>query len=73
MLNELRNIANQIQINEIDKYNKLDNKILSDVGDFRLNALRQTNQFIKKLFDIEHGYINTSHPDYLGPENSLLN
>ena len=28
---------------------------------------------IKNLIDIEKSYINTSHPDFLGPEQSVLN
>lgn len=35
--------------------------------------LEPTNSMIKKLIDIEKSYINTTHPDFLGPEQSVLN
>jgi dynamin 1-like protein len=36
-------------------------------------CLEPTNQMISNLIDIEQAYINTSHPDFLGPEQSFVN
>ena len=73
VFDELRNIVNQIKVNEISRYRKLDNKIRSVMEDVLRKCLDPTNQMIRNLIDIEQSYINTSHPDFLGPEDSMLN
>lgn len=73
VFDELRNIVGQIRIPEINKYKKLDNKIRFVMEDVLSKCLDPTNQMIKNLIDIESSYINTSHPDFLGPEDSMLN
>ena len=73
VFDELRNIVNQIKINEINRYRKLDSKIRSVMEDVLSKCLDPTNQMIRNLIDIEQSYINTSHPDFLGPEDSMLN
>jgi dynamin 1-like protein len=73
VFDELRNIVGQIRIAEINKYKKLDNRIRNVMEDVLNKCLDPTNQMIKNLIDIESSYINTSHPDFLGPEDSMLN
>jgi len=70
---ELRTIIYQIEIPEIFRYRKLDSKIRSIMEDVLNKCLDPTNQMIKNLINIESSYINTSHPDFLGPEESMLN
>ncbi len=36
-------------------------------------CLESTNQMINNLIDIKQAYINTQHPDFIGPELSFLN
>lgn len=36
-------------------------------------CLLPTDQMIKNLVEIELGYINTNHPDFVGGTNMLLN
>jgi len=36
-------------------------------------CLSPTDQMIKNLVEIELGYINTNHPDFVGGTNTLLN
>jgi len=36
-------------------------------------CLIPTDQMIKNLVEIELGYINTNHPDFVGGTNMLLN
>ena len=73
VFDELRNIIGQIRIPEINKYKKLEHKIRFVMEDVLNKCLDPTNQMIKNLIEIESSYINTSHPDFLGPEDSMLN
>jgi len=36
------------------------------------SCLKPTNQMIKSLIDIELGYINTNHPDFITDTQLLL-
>ena len=73
VFDELRNIVDQIKIIDINKYRKLDNKIRIVMEEVLNKCLDPTNQMIRNLIDIELSYINTSHPDFLGAEDSMLN
>ena len=70
---ELKNIANFIEIPEIKRYRKLENKIKQVMENVLDSCLEPTNQMIKNLIDIEKSYINTNHPDFMGPDQSILN
>jgi dynamin 1-like protein len=69
---ELKNIVSQIDIPEISRYKKLETKIRQVMENVLDRCLEPTNQMIRNLIDIEQAYINTSHPDFLGPEQSVL-
>ena len=73
VFDELRNIVDQIKIIDIYKYRKLDNKIRIVMEEVLNKCLDPTNQMIRNLIDIESSHINTTHPDFLGPEDSMLN
>jgi dynamin 1-like protein len=70
---ELKKIVDFININEISRYNKLEIKIKIVMNNVLDKLLEPTNQMIKNLIEIERSYINTTHPDFLGPEQSVLN
>jgi replication fork clamp-binding protein CrfC len=70
---ELKGIVASIDIPEITRYKKLEIKIKGVMENVLDRCLEPTNQMIKNLIDIEQAYINTSHPDFLGPEQSVLN
>lgn len=70
---ELKKIVDHISIPEISRFNKLENKIKIVMNGVLDKLLEPTNTMIKNLIEIEKSYINTTHPDFLGPEQSVLN
>jgi dynamin 1-like protein len=70
---ELKYIVNSIEIPEINRYKKLEVKIREVMDDVLGKCLEPTNQMIKNLIDIELAYINTSHPDFMGADQSVVN
>lgn len=70
---ELKKIVDHINIQEISRFNKLEAKIKFVMNGVLDKLLDPTNTMIKNLIEIEKSYINTTHPDFLGPEQSVLN
>lgn len=70
---ELKNIVNFIDIPEIARFRKLENKIKHVMENVLDSCLEPTNQMIKNLIDIEKSYINTNHPDFMGSDQSIMN
>jgi dynamin 1-like protein len=70
---ELKNIVAQIELPELHRYKKLEIKIREIMDNVLDRCLEPTNQMISNLIDIEQSYINTTHPDFLGPEQSFMN
>jgi dynamin 1-like protein len=70
---ELKNIVATIELPELARYKKLEVKIKQIMDNVLDRCLEPTNQMITNLIDIEQAYINTSHPDFLGPEQSFMN
>lgn len=70
---ELKKIVDHISIAEISRFNKLENKIKLVMINVLDKLLDPTNTMIKNLVEIEKSFINTTHPDFLGPEQSVLN
>ncbi|CAD8126124.1 unnamed protein product [Paramecium sonneborni] len=62
---ELRRVINQISIPEIERFDTLANRISEVIENLLNKCLRQTEEIISNLIDIELGYINTSHPDFV--------
>ena len=69
---ELKNIVSSIEIPEITRYKKLELKIKQVMENVLDSCLTPTNQMIKSLIEIELAYINTAHPDFIGPDQSML-
>lgn len=70
---ELKNIVASIELPELARYKKLEIKIKEIMDNVLERCLQPTNQMIMNLIDIEQAYINTSHPDFLGPDQSFMN
>jgi len=70
---ELKNIVNFIDIPEIARFRKLENRIKQVMENVLDSCLEPTNQMIKNLIEIEKSYINTNHPDFMGSDQSIMN
>ncbi|CAD8161520.1 unnamed protein product [Paramecium octaurelia] len=62
---ELRRVINQISIPEIERFDVLSNRIQEVIENLLNKCLIQTDEIIQNLLEIEIGYINTSHPDFV--------
>lgn len=40
--------------------------------DLLVGFLKPTNQMVKNLIDLQHAYINTYHPDFMGGATSII-
>lgn len=70
---ELREIVGRIDLQEINRFQKLKYKI-SDVMEKVLDkCLTPTTDMIIQLIEIENAHINTNHPDFVGSADTLLN
>ncbi|KAL4503241.1 hypothetical protein ABPG72_000847 [Tetrahymena utriculariae] len=63
---ELRRIINLINVPEIQRFDNFNNRIFQVMEDVLERSLKPTDQMIKNLIEIELGYINTNHPDFIG-------
>lgn len=65
---------NQVKVQEIKSFNELENEILVIIGELINSRLVPTKNFIEEFFEIESGFINTKHPDFLdSATNSIIN
>ena len=70
---ELRDIVSRIDLNDINRFQRLKYKI-SDVMEQVLDkCLNPTTDMIIQLIEIENSHINTNHPDFVGSADTLLN
>lgn len=54
-----------IKIQEIERYEYLSKQISEVMESLLLKSLNKTEEMIKNLIEIELGYINTNHPDFI--------
>lgn len=54
-----------IKIPEIERYEVLSKQIVEVMENLLLKSLNKTEEMIRNLIEIELGYINTNHPDFI--------
>jgi dynamin 1-like protein len=54
-----------IKIPEIERYEALSKSIVDVMEKLLLRSLNKTEEMIRNLIEIELGYINTNHPDFI--------
>jgi dynamin 1-like protein len=63
---ELKKLTKSINIPGIERFENLRAEIPKVMENFLLRCLIPTETMIKNLIEIELGYINTTHPDFVG-------
>lgn len=62
---ELKKIIYQVKLNELRRFSHLESNIKSIIEKLLAKLVVPTNEMIKNLFEVERGYINTRHPDFI--------
>jgi dynamin 1-like protein len=62
---ELKKIIYQVKLSELRRFSHLESNIKSIVEKLLAKLVVPTNEMIKNLFEVERGYINTRHPDFI--------
>ena len=70
---ELRKIVISVDIPELSRFQKLQSRICDVMEGVLDKCMSPTTDMIANLIEIENSHINTNHPDFVGPEDSLLN
>ncbi len=69
---ELKKIIYQVKLSELRRFSHLESQIKSIIEKLLAKLIVPTNEMIKNLFEVERGYINTRHPDFIiGAKESI--
>ncbi|CAG8461577.1 2746_t:CDS:10 [Funneliformis mosseae] len=63
---ELMKICHGCGSVELSRYPRLHAKLLEVVSDLLRERLAPTSEYVESLISIQHAYINTNHPDFIG-------
>eukprot|EP01017_Pseudomicrothorax_dubius_P025788 TRINITY_DN2821_c0_g1_i4.p1 TRINITY_DN2821_c0_g1~~TRINITY_DN2821_c0_g1_i4.p1 ORF type:complete len:446 (-),score=129.08 TRINITY_DN2821_c0_g1_i4:133-1470(-) len=69
---ELRRMVLTVKVPDLARYDVLSQRIAQVVDVVLQRCLIPTDQMIKSLIEIELGFVNTDHPDFVGATASLL-
>jgi dynamin 1-like protein len=69
---ELRVIVSKIEIEEVNRYQRLKYKICDVMENLLDKCLTPTTDMIVQLIEIENAHINTNHPDFVKESDVLL-
>jgi dynamin 1-like protein len=54
-----------VSVKEIERFHKLYRRIFNVMEELLDQCLRKTEDMIKQIIEIEMGYINNNHPDFI--------
>ncbi|CAN5951082.1 unnamed protein product [Sphagnum jensenii] len=60
-----------VNVKEIERFHKLYRRIFNVMEDLLDECLKKTENMIKQLIEIEMGYINNNHPDFIDTLTSV--
>lgn len=69
---ELRKIVLQINIPELLRFETFCNKIVGTMERLLKERLKPTIEMVRNLIDIQQGFINTSHPNFISGSEALI-
>eukprot|EP00828_Plagiopyla_frontata_P019822 TRINITY_DN2533_c0_g1_i6.p1 TRINITY_DN2533_c0_g1~~TRINITY_DN2533_c0_g1_i6.p1 ORF type:complete len:579 (-),score=112.53 TRINITY_DN2533_c0_g1_i6:168-1904(-) len=72
IFDELRRLIYQINIPEIQRFEIFNAEIYNVMDQVLTKCLKPTQEMIKNLIEIELGYVNIHHPDFLGGSQALI-
>jgi len=68
---ELKRIVNTIDIVELTRFKRLQEKMFNVVYELLKHSRKPTKNMIKGLISIEMSFINTNHPDFIGGGDAI--
>ncbi len=68
---ELRKMLHLVNVKEIERFSKLNRRVFLVMEDLLEQCLKKTEDMIKQLIEIEMGYINNNHPDFIDTLTSV--
>eukprot|EP01125_Pyxidicula_operculata_P019832 TRINITY_DN7218_c0_g1_i2.p1 TRINITY_DN7218_c0_g1~~TRINITY_DN7218_c0_g1_i2.p1 ORF type:complete len:272 (+),score=54.17 TRINITY_DN7218_c0_g1_i2:225-1040(+) len=64
--NELIKIIGEVENRDLKRYWRLKEAVIDTSSNMLRKMLKETQKVINATIDLEHGYINVSHPDFIG-------
>ncbi|PVU84923.1 hypothetical protein BB560_007213 [Smittium megazygosporum] len=68
---ELLQIANSCDSNELRRFPKLHQKVMSVASELLRECVQPTSEYVESIIAVERAYINTNHPDFIGGAGAL--
>ncbi|PVU95954.1 hypothetical protein BB561_001487 [Smittium simulii] len=68
---ELLQIGNYCDSNELRRFPKLHQKVISVVSKLLRERVLPTSEYVESIIAVERAYINTNHPDFIGGTGAL--
>ncbi|PVZ96537.1 hypothetical protein BB558_007567 [Smittium angustum] len=69
---ELMQIGVSCETNELKRYPKLHQRVMSVVSNLLRECVQPTSSYVESIIAIERAYINTNHPDFIGGAGALV-
>lgn len=68
---ELMKICHNCGSPELSRYPKLQGKLIEVISDLLRERLGPSSSYVSSLISIQRAYINTNHPNFLGPAQAM--
>lgn len=70
---ELNKLFHKVQVFELESFTDFKNSILQIIDKLITSRLLPTKEFISHFFEIEAGFINSKHPDFISSATNSIN
>lgn len=70
---ELTNLFHKIEVTELESFGNFKSAILTIIDKLIQDRLSPTKEFINQFFEIEAGFINSKHPDFVASATTSIN
>lgn len=70
---ELTNLFHKIEVTELESFSNFKGSILMIIDKLIQDRLAPTKEFINQFFEIEAGFINSKHPDFVASATTSIN